>query len=231
MPKQGKKYRAAAEKIDTQRKYPLDEAVKLVKETSVTKFDSGVEIHIKLDIDTSKADQVLRSTVSLPHGTGKSVRVVAFVEDAQQKEALEAGAIKAGSDELIEEVNKGWLDFDVAVAHPETMKKLGKIARTLGQKGLMHNPKAGTISTDIAKTIKEVTKGKVEFRNDKHGNLHNMIGKVSFGEDQLKENVQSYMKAILAARPGGVKGAYVSSITLATTMGPGIHLEASAFTR
>lgn len=229
MSQHGKKYRDALAKVDRNRFYSLSEALELVKSTSTTKFDSSVEVHLKLDIDPAKADQIVRSTVALPHGTGKSVRVVAFVEEAHQKEALQAGATKAGSDELIEEINKGWLDFDVAVAHPEMMKKLAKVARVLGQKGLMPNPKAGTISTEIGKTIEEVKKGKVEFRNDKNGNLHNVVGKVSFSPEQLKENAQTYIKAILAARPGGVKGTYVKSITLATTMGPGIRLDMGQF--
>lgn len=203
--------------------------MKLVRETSTTAFDSGVEIHLKLGIDPTQADQVIRSTVSLPHGTGKTVRVIAFVEDNLVKDALEAGAVKAGNKELIEEITKGWLEFDVAVAHPEMMKELGKVARTLGQKGLMPNPKAGTVTPDIAKTIGELKKGKVEFRNDKQGNLHNLVGKVSFSADNLRENAEAYLKAVLSLKPSSVKGRYVRSITLATTMGPGVHVDVSPY--
>ncbi|HCW32917.1 MAG: 50S ribosomal protein L1, large subunit ribosomal protein L1 [Candidatus Peregrinibacteria bacterium GW2011_GWE2_39_6] len=229
MSKHGKKYRAALEKIDPKKTYSLDESAKLIKGTTITKFDAGVELHLNLNIDPAKADQIIRNSLVLPHGTGNEVRVVAFVDDTQKKVALDAGAIKAGDAELIEEINKGWLDFDVAVAHPDMMKKLGKIARILGQKGLMPNPKAGTISPEIEKIIKEVKRGKIEFRNDKQGNLHNLVGKVSFGEDQLKENIQTYINTIVNNRPSGVKGAFIKSITLTTTMGPGIHLEVSQF--
>lgn len=227
----GKKYREALKKIDSTRSYSLEEAIPLVKQTSPTKFDASVEIHMHLNINPAKADQGLRSTVALPHGTGKSVRVIAFVEEGMVKEALEAGSIKAGADELIEEINKGWLEFDVAIAHPNLMKKLGKVARVLGQKGLMPNPKSGTISPDVSKTIAEVKKGKVEFRNDKNGNLHNVVGKISFGEDQLKENVQAYIRTIVAARPSGVKGNFLKSMTLTSTMGPGIKLDIAPFVK
>lgn len=229
--KQGKKYRAALEKVNRNKLYPLADAVKLVKETSTTKFDSSIEIHLNLDIDTAQADQILRATVSLPHGTGKEVRVIAFVEDAKAKEATAAGAIKAGSEQLVAEIEKGWLDFDVAVAHPSQMKALGKIARVLGQKGLMPNPKAGTVSEDIAKVIAEVKRGKVEFRNDKQGNLHNIVGKASFTAEQLIENIDKYLKTIVQSRPSGVKGTYINSVTLATTMGPGVKVEFASYVR
>lgn len=225
MPKHGKKYRAVLEKIKTNKVYTLEEAATLIKQTSPAKFDATVEVHMHLTIDPAQADQTLRSTVSLPHGTGKETRVIAFVDDSHVKEAMTAGAIKAGSDELIEEINKGWLDFDVAVAQPDMMKKLGKVARTLGQKGLMPNPKAGTVTNDISKTIAEVKKGKVEFRNDKSANLHNAIGKVSFTEVQIKENLETYVKAIVAARPAGAKGNFIKTASLATTMGPGIKFD------
>lgn len=229
MAKPGKKYRAALEKVDLNKFYSLEEAAALVKETSTTKFDATVEIHMNLSIDTTQADENLRSTVVLPHGTGRDVRVIAFVEESMAKEALAAGAMKAGAAELIEEINKGWLEFDVAVAHPTIMKDLGKIARTLGQKGLMPNPKAGTVTPDISKAIAEVKKGKVEFRNDKHGNLHNAIGKASFSAEQLKENLETYLKTIVSARPSGVKGRFIRTITLSTTMGPGVKVDVSPY--
>lgn len=227
----GKKYRAALEKLEAGKLYSLEEAVSLAQETSTTKFDSSVEIHMNLNIDPTKADQILRATVTLPHGTGKKVRVVAFVDESKASKALAAGALKAGSDDLIAEIEKGWLDFDVAVAEPEQMKKIGKIARTLGQQGLMPNPKAGTIGPDVEKMIQELQKGKMEFRNDKTGNLHNIVGKVSFDTTHLKENVEAYIQAILNHRPSGVKGNFIKSITLTTSMGPGIHLDVSAFRR
>ncbi|MDP2625062.1 MAG: 50S ribosomal protein L1, partial [Candidatus Peregrinibacteria bacterium] len=204
-------------------------AVKLLKETSTTKFDSTVEVHMKLGIDPTQADQIIRSTVALPHGTGKEVRVVAFVDDSNAKAALDAGAVKAGDTELIAEIEKGWLEFDVAVAEPSMMSKLGKVARTLGQKGLMPNPKAGTVTPDFAKAISELKKGKVEFRNDKQSNLHNAVGKVSFTEDQLKENLKTYIKAIITARPPGAKGNFIKNVTFATTMGPGICVDITPF--
>lgn len=225
----GKKYRAALEKVDVNKFYPLDEACALVRETATTKFDSTVEVHVNLSIDPAKAEQQLRSTVALPHGIGKEVRVIAFVPEDKVKEALDAGAIKAGSDDLIAEIEKGWLEFDTAIATPDMMKGLGKIARTLGQKGLMPNPKAGTITMDIAKTVAEIKKGKVEFRNDKLCNLHNVIGKASFDGAKLADNLKAYLKAVMENKPKDVKGIFINSITLATTMGPGVkidHLEA-----
>jgi len=229
MAKHGKKYRAMLDKITPGKVYSLSDAIALAKETSPTKFDASVEVHFNLDIDPTKADQILRSTVALPHGTGKEVRVAAFVEDSKVKEALAAGAVKAGNEDLIADIEKGWLDFDVAVAQPAMMKQLGKIARTLGQKGLMPNPKAGTVTEDVSAVIADVKKGKVEFRNDKQGNLHNVVGKVSFSADQLKENLETYIKAILAARPSGVKGRFVKTLTVTTSMGPGIRVDVSPY--
>jgi len=213
------------DKIAKDKLYTVDEACALMKETSVTSFDSSVEIHLNLGIDPKQAEQQMRDTVALPHGTGKEVRVVAFVSDDKVKEAVSAGAIKAGNEELIAEIEKGWLEFDVAVATPDMMKGLGKIARTLGQKGLMPNPKAGTVTQDVSKTIEEIRKGKVEFRNDKNGNLHNIVGKVSFGADNLAENVKVYLRTIIEHKPKDIKGVFVKSITLATTMGPAVHVD------
>ncbi len=224
--KHGKKYRAALEKIEADKLYTIEEACALLKETSVTSFDGSAELHLNLGIDPKQAEQQLRSTIALPHGTGKEVRVVAFVGDDKIKEATDAGAIKAGSEDLIADIEKGWLDFDVAVATPDMMKSLGKVARTLGQKGLMPNPKAGTVTPDVAKTIAEIKKGKVEFRNDKFGNLHNIMGKVSFTPEQLAENVKTYLKVILEHKPKDLKGTFVKSITLTTTMGPAIKIDA-----
>lgn len=220
----GKKYREAKKLVDKPL-YELSEAILLLKKTATVKFDASCEVHIKTGLDPKQADQLLRGTVVLPHGTGIKLRVIAFANEANAKLAKAAGAIEAGAEELIEKITKGWLDFDVAVATPDMMKSLGKIAKTLGQKGLMPNPKAGTVTTDIAKTIEEIMKGKVEFRMDKLANVHNVFGKVSFAENQLEENLKIFLKAIAQAKPSGAKGIYIQSITLASTMGPGIRLD------
>lgn len=224
MKKHGKKYRDV-KKLVEKSTYELAEAVALLKKTSPTKFDASCEVHMNLGLDPKQADQLLRGTVVMPNGTGKKVRVIAFVPEALQKTAKEAGALEAGAEELIEKIVKGWLDFDVAVATPDVMKSLGKVAKTLGQKGLMPNPKAGTVTTDVAKTIAEIIKGKVEFRMDKLANVHNIFGKISFAEAQLEENLKTFLKAIVQAKPAGAKGIFVQSITVASTMGPGIRLD------
>lgn len=221
----GKKYRAALEKFDPTQHYTLEEALKLAIETSTTSFDASVEMHMHLGIDPKQAEQQLRSTVALPHGTGKTVRVVAFVGDDKIKDAKAAGAIEAGNENLIEKIEKGWMDFDVAVATPDMMKELGKIARLLGQAGLMPNPKSGTVTPDIEKAVGEIMKGQVEFRNDKLANLHNVIGKVSFGADKLLENAKVYLSAIREKKPEKMKGNFIKSITVTTSMGPGIKVE------
>jgi len=226
--KRGKKYIEAAKKVDRDKAYSLEEAVKLAKETSISKFDGSLEVHMKLGIDPKHAEQQVRSTVVLPHGTGKEVRVVAFVSDDKVKEATAAGAVKAGSDDLIEEINKGFLDFDVAIAMPDMMKSLGKIARTLGQKGLMPNPKAGTVTTEIGKTVEEIKKGKVEFRNDKLSNLHNVVGKISFDDKNLIENLKTFTDAVRSVKPADLKGVYIRSMSLSASMGPGVRVDVSS---
>ena len=224
MKKHGKKYKEA-KKLVEKPLYEIGEAIVLMKKTSTVKFDASAEVHMKLGLDPKQADQLIRGTVVMPNGTGKKVRVIAFVPEALVKTAKAAGAIEAGLEDLIEKIVKGWMDFDVAVAIPEVMKGLGKIAKTLGQKGLMPNPKAGTVTTDIEKTIGEIIKGKVEFKLDKLANLHNIFGKVSFAEAHLEENLKAFLKAIAAAKPSGAKGIFVQSITIASTMGPGIRLD------
>ena len=225
----GKKFLAAKQMV-TKDLYTVDEAIALLKKTSPVKFDASVEINAKLGVDPKKSDQNVRSTVSLPHGTGKTVRVIAFVTEDKAKEAKAAGALKAGADELIEEILKGFLDFDVAVATPDMMKSLGKVAKILGQKGLMPNPKAGTVTTDISKTIEQIKKGQVEFRVDKFSVIHNMFGKVSFSEAQLRENFLSLMKAVMDAKPASAKGTYLQKVSLATTMGPGVNVAIPSIT-
>jgi len=223
MSKHGKNYLEAVKLIDKE-SYSVDEAIALIKQTSKVKFDATAEVHFRLGVDPKQADQNIRGTVALPHGTGKDVRVIAFVDDAGVKAAKDAGASEAGTTELVEKIEKGWLDFDVAVADPSQMKNLGKIAKTLGTKGLMPNPKAGTVSPDVAKTIEEIKKGRLEFRVDKLSNVHCGFGKVSFDEAKLKENLLAVVKAIVEAKPSTVKALYLKGIVLTATMGPAIRL-------
>lgn len=227
MSDQGKKY-LEAKALVTKESYLLDEAVALIKQVSKTKFDATAEIHFRLNVDPKHADQNIRGTVSLPHGTGKEVRVIAFVDESGIKKAKEAGAIEAGTASLIEKIEKGWLDFDVAVADPSQMRDLGKIAKILGTKGLMPSPKAGTVTPDYEKAIQDIKKGKVEFRIDKLSNIHTIFGKVSFAENQLKENLLAVAKAIVDAKPASIKGIYIKGITLNPTMGPGIPMDINA---
>lgn len=227
MAKKGKKYIEAVKKLEGVSKCGIDEAVKLLKETSTVKFDASCEIHIKLGVDPTHADQLVRSTIALPHGTGKEIRVVAIVPEDKVKEAKAAGAVKAGLDDLIEDIQKGWMEFDTVVASPEVMKDLGKVAKILGTKGMMPNPKSGTVTPEIGKTIGEIKKGRVEYRTDKLGQIHQIFGKVSFSEEQLAENLKAFIKAIADSKPSAVKGTYIQNISLATTMGPGIKLDLS----
>lgn len=227
MAKHGKKYQAAASKIDAAKLYSLEEAVKLAAESATTKFDSSFELHMNLNVDVRHADQIVRGTVTLPHGTGKVVRIAAFVEGDQVKVAKDAGADLAGMEDLINDVKKGIINFDIAIAQPQTMKELGQIARVLGPKGLMPSPKAGTVTTDVAKTIQEIKKGQVEYKTDKTGIIHCMVGKVSFGASKLLENVKAIIEPVLAAKPTAVKGSYVLSVALTTTMGPGVRVDLS----
>ena len=225
MAKKGRKYKASKELLKEKLFYSQEEAIPLLLKTGTTKFDPSCEVHMKLGIDPTHADQTVRSTIPLPNGTGKKTKVIAFVPDEKISEAKNAGASEAGSADLIEKILGGWLDFDTAVAHPSIMKELGKIAKILGQKGLMPNPKSGTVTDKIEQVVAEIIKGKIEFRNDKLSNLHNIFGKLSFGEDKLKGNLKTYVKAVQDAKPTGVKGVYIQSITICTTMGPGIHLD------
>lgn len=230
MAKHGKKYREVAQKVDQSRLYTPDEAIALVRETSYVKFDPTVEVHLRLGIDPRHADQNIRTTVALPHGTGKRVRVLVFAQGEAAQAALDAGADFAGADELIARIDKeNFFDFDVAIATPDMMGKVGRIGRKLGPRGLMPNPKSGTIvpAEDLPRTIREVKGGRVEFRNDKTGLLHVAIGKLSFTPEQLHENFAALMEAVKAAKPGGAKGTYIRSVTLTSTMGPGIPVNPS----
>ncbi len=225
MTKKSKRFKEIKAKVDKSKAYSLDEAIKLVKETSTVKFDASVEVHIKLGIDPKKGDQIVRSTVTLPHGTGKTKKIAAFVTPENEKEAKEAGADIIGGQDLIKKIKKdGQCDFEVAVAVPEIMKDLAVIAKTLGQKGLMPNPKSGTVTKDIKKAIEELKKGKTAFKNDDSGNVHLMVGKISFKEDQLKVNIQTFLEAVKKAKPEGLKGTYIRSVALSSSMGPGIKV-------
>lgn len=228
MAKHGKKYLTAAAKVDHDREYNPQEAIALVKETSITSFDATVELHIRLGVDPRHADQQVRNVVVLPHGTGKAVRVVVFAEGDGASLAREAGAdYVADDDEMIKKIQNGWTDFDVAIATPDMMGKVGRLGRVLGPRGLMPNPKAGTVvpAEDIPRVVNETKAGRVEFRVDKTSNLHVSIGKVSFDENQIYENMTALMEAIKKARPASSKGTYVRRVTLTTTMGPGIKVD------
>ena len=223
--KRSKAYRAAAEKIDRDALYSPLQAVKLAKETSTTKYDATVEVAMRLGVDPRKADQMVRGTVNLPHGTGKTARVIVFATGEKAAEAAAAGADEVGGDDLIERIQKGFLDFDAAVATPDQMGKVGKIARILGPRGLMPNPKTGTVTADVTKAVSDIKGGKVNFRVDKQANLHLVIGKVSFDEAKLVENYGAALDEISRAKPASSKGTYLRKVAVSTTMGPGIQVD------
>jgi large subunit ribosomal protein L1 len=223
MAKKSKRIKEMDAKIDKNKVYPLEEAVKLVKETSTVKFDASVEVHICLGIDPKKGDQIIRSTVTLPNGSGKEKKIAAFTSKID--EAKKAGATIAGDDDLIAKIKKtGKCDFDVAVATPDMMPKIAQIAKILGQKGLMPNPKSGTIGPNVTKMIEELKKGKETFKNDDSGNVHLAVGKVSFDEAQLVENISSFLEVIKRIKPNGVKGTYIKGVSMSSSMGPGIKI-------
>lgn len=224
MAKRGKKYLEALKLVDRSKRYSLDEAVELVKKTNVAKFDATVEVSFKLNIDPRKAEQNLRGAVSLPNGTGKAVRVLVIAKGAKAQEALAAGADYAGDAEYLEKIKEGWFDFDTIIATPDMMGELGKLGRILGPKGLMPNPKSGTVTNDITKAIEDVKAGKVEYRLEKNNIIHCPIGKVSFGKEKLQQNFDALMDALTRAKPASSKGTYFRSISIATTMGPGIKV-------
>ncbi len=227
MPKRGRKYREAAAKIDIDNLYSKTEAVKLIKETAFTSFDPTVEVHLRLGVDPRHADQQVRDVIILPHGLGKTVRVLVFADGEDALLAEEAGADYIADDEMIKKIQGGWTDFDVAIAVPSMMGKVGRLGRVLGPRGLMPNPRAGTVAQgdDLPRLINEAKAGRVEFRVDKTSNVHVPIGKASFSEDQLMDNLETLLDAIQRARPPATKGTYVRKITMANTMGPGIKLD------
>jgi large subunit ribosomal protein L1 len=223
--KHGKKYKSVLAKIDRDKRYPLNQAVKLVKENKIAKFDESVEVSIRLGVDPKQADQIVRGTVLLPHGTGKKVRVLVLAKGEKIKEAEQAGAEFAGADEFVEKISGGWMDFDAIVATPDMMGSVGKLGKVLGPRGLMPNPKAGTVTFDVAKAVKDLKAGKIEYRVDKAGIIGAAIGKVSFAENQILENAQSFLSTIVRAKPSAAKGTYLKSATLSSTMGPGVKLD------
>ncbi len=225
MGQHGKKYIEAAKLVDRDRSYAPAEAAQLAKDTSTVQFDASVEAHLRLGIDPRHADQMVRGTVVLPHGTGKVVRVAVFAQGEKAQEALHAGADEVGSEDLVKKIEAGWLEFDVALATPDLMGQVGRLGKILGRRGLMPNPKAGTITFDLDRAVREVKGGRVEFKVDKAGIVHVAVGKVSFEADQLVANLASLVDAINRAKPSGAKGTYLRTLTIASTMGPGIRVD------
>ncbi|MGD8779030.1 MAG: 50S ribosomal protein L1 [Ignavibacteria bacterium] len=223
--KVSKRIKSLREKIDSKKEYSVEEAIKLLKDNSTVKFTESLDVAIKLGVDPRHADQMVRGTVTLPHGTGKEVRVLVIAKGDQAKEALDAGADFAGFKEYLEKIQGGWADIDVIIATPDTMGQLGKLGRILGPKGLMPNPKSGTVTKDVAQAVKEVKAGKIEFRVDKTGIVHSSLGKLNFDENQLKDNIVAFLQTIMKLKPSSSKGQYVRSLYLSSTMGPGLELD------
>jgi large subunit ribosomal protein L1 len=222
-----KKYVEARNKIDREKQYEMDEALELLPQVSFAKFDETVELALRLGVDPRHADQMVRGSVALPHGLGKTVRVLVFAKGEKEKEAQEAGADVSGAEDLIEKIQKGWMEFDKAIATPDVMGMVSKLGKILGPRGLMPNPKVGTVTFDIAKTVKEMKAGRVEFRVDKAGNLHVPVGKISFGKEKLLENLNSLLDAVIRLKPQTSKGTYVKGMAISTTMSPGIKVDPS----
>lgn len=229
MPKRGKKYQDVVKLVDLQNYYTPEEAVELVKKTSYAKFDATIEAHLRMGLDPRKADQQIRSTVQLPNGTGKEVRVMVFAEGEDQKRALDAGADYAGTDEYVTKIQGGWFEFDVSVATPNVMAKVGRLGKLLGPRGLMPSPKAGTVvqGQDVDRVVSELKAGRVEFRLDRTANVHVPIGRANFSAEALTKNLAALMEAVVAAKPTAAKGVYIKKVTLAATMGPGIKVDAA----
>jgi len=226
MPKHSKRYNELKKLIDPEKAYTLDEAVELVKKVATAKFDETVEVHIKTNVDYRKSEQNIRSTISLPNGTGKTVRVLVFAKGDKADEAKNAGADYVGAEDLVDKItNEAFFDFDVAIATPDMMKVIGKLGKVLGPRGLMPNPKSGTVTEDVASAVSEFKKGKVEVRTDKTGNLHFPVGKASFDQEKLRENIKAAYEQIVGLRPAGVKGIFIKKAVVTPTMGPGIKLD------
>ncbi|HZI18306.1 MAG TPA: 50S ribosomal protein L1 [Pyrinomonadaceae bacterium] len=231
MPRHGKKYRAAQEKIEPNRKYTLDEGLAKVKEISFAKFDETVELTMWLGVDPRKADQLVRGTVVLPHGVGKTVRVLVIAQGEKVREAEESGADFVGGEDMVDRIKGGWLDFDAVIATPDMMRVVGQLGKVLGPRGLMPNPKTGTVTFDVATAVRETKAGKVEYRVDKTGVIHVGIGKISFESDKLRENAQVLTDAVVRAKPSTAKGKYVKKVNLASTMSPGVLLDETAYAK
>ena len=229
MAKLSKKRRAAVAKVDADKLYPIEEAVALVKEVNCTKFDASVDVHVRLGIDPRKADQALRGTVSLPHGTGKSKKVLVMCTPDKEEEAKAAGADFVGLDDMVTKIQGGWTDVDVVIATPNVMAQVGKIGRILGPRGLMPNPKTGTVTPNVGAAVAEVKKGKISFRVDKFGIIHSSVGRVSFSPAQLKDNAMELLDMLLKMKPSSAKGIYMKSVTIASTMSPGIKVDTKSF--
>lgn len=228
--KKGKKYAEVAKLVEKNKLYTLEEAVSLVKKTSYAKFDSSVELAMNLNLDTKKADQQLRGTICLPHGTGKTKRILVIAKGDKAKEAKEAGADYVGDVDLLEKIEKeNWFEFDVLIATPDMMPQLGKLGKVLGPKGLMPNPKTGTVTLDVAKAVNEVKQGRIEYRTDSYGNVHVIVGKVSFDNHKLVENIKEFVKLIQKTKPSVVKGTYIKNVSISATMGPGIKIDINSF--
>ncbi|MGH3459804.1 50S ribosomal protein L1 [Aeromicrobium sp.] len=227
MTQHSKAYRAVADKIDKDSVYTPLQATTLAKESGSKSYDSTVDVSVRLGVDPRKADQMVRGTVNLPHGTGKTSRVLVFATGANADAAREAGADHVGADELVDKINEGWLDFDAVVATPDMMGKVGRLGRVLGPRNLMPNPKTGTVTTDVAKAVSDIKGGKIEFRIDRHANLHFVIGKASFSAEQLAENYGAALEEILRLKPASSKGRYVKKVTISTTQGPGVPVDTS----
>ncbi|HRK06909.1 MAG TPA: 50S ribosomal protein L1 [Pseudobdellovibrionaceae bacterium] len=226
MGKSGKRYRASKAKVDSLTKLPVDQAVKLAVETATAKFDENIDVAIRLGIDPKQSDQQVRGAVSLPHGLGKNVRVIVFAKGPKEAEAKDAGADFVGADDLVEKINGGWLDFDKAIATPDMMGTVSKVAKILGPRGLMPNPKVGTVTMNVGDTVKAEKRGKLDFRVDKAGIIHAGIGKRSMGADKLKDNFMALLGAVVKAKPASAKGIYLQGITVSSTMGPGVRIDA-----
>ena len=226
--KRGRRYLEASEKVEAGRDYPIVDALSIVKEPSKTKFDEPVEVVMRLNVDPRHAEQMVRGAIALPHGTGKETKVLVLTRGEAQKDAQEAGADYVGADEYIEQIEKGWTDFDVVIATPDIMRDVGKLGRVLGPRGLMPNPKSGTVTFDVGPAVREVKSGRIEYRVDRNGNLHGPVGKVSFTVQQLSENASTFIDAVMRAKPASAKGQYIRRLTVSSTMGPGISVDRQA---